>query len=259
MSLMNTENREPSLRSQQATACREKINQAVRGANVAFYDMAMGLMEAYENEYAKEWGFENFSDYVQRELDMKYRQAYYFVEIGQTVRQLGIDADRVQKIGWTKMKEITGSMKEHPEDKEKYLGMAESMTTRELIEAVKSEVQITDAKDARPVTMRLSLKFEGDTASMISDGLTLSFGDIGREDVNQGLAYIVGEWMMARGGGAQASTLEQWIAFIEKTFGVKLAKVKEEENIDTILVENLAPKDEEVSLADDDALDELLR
>lgn len=261
MSLVPTEENQISVRHQQAMQCRERISRAMQGATVAFLDMSMGLLEAYENEYAKEWGFENFSDYVERELDMKCRSAYYLVEIAKAVRALGIDSERVQRIGWTKMKEITSALTASPDESEKYLHMAETMSTKELKEAIKSEVKMTDAKDAQPVTMRLSLKFDGDTATMVSDALNMAFGDIGKEDVNQGLSYIVGEWMMARGGGVQSSTLEQWTGFIEKQFGVKLVRAEKDEDIDAILVENLAAEETEVSvgLDEDDALDELLK
>ena len=253
---------ELSVRETQAARCREKISNAIRGASIAFYEMSMGLLEAYDNEYARVWGFDTFADYVERELDMKPRTAYYMVDIGRTVRQLGITADRVQKIGWTKMKEITGAMTAAPEDAEKFLNMAESMSTSQLRDALRSEVSLQGPVEGRPAVMRLSLKFEGDSAGIISDGLSLAYADIGKEDVNLGLAHIVGEWLMARGGGAQASTLEQWQEFMERTFGVKLVKAESEESLDAILVEAFTPEEDaaiDAELGEDDALAELLK
>ena len=253
---------ELSVRDAAARRCRERISNAWRGATVAFYDMAMGLLEAYEQEYHKEWGFESFKAYVEAELDMKFRAAYYMVEIARTVRKLGIDANRVQQIGWTKMREITGALEERPEEQERYLNMAESMSARELKEAMRSEVTMKEAQEGKPAIMRLSLKFEGDDAGILSDALAIAYADIGRENVNQALSHIAGEWLMARGGGANASTLEQWQAFIEKTFGVRLLRSEREETIDTVLDEAFTPKDEEAidsQLSGDDALDELLK
>lgn len=250
-----------SVRDSQADKCRERINHAMTGANVAFYDMAMGLTEAYENDYAKEWGFENFADYVERELDMKYRSAYYMVQIGQTVRSFGVSKELVQKIGWTKLKEITGVMNDNPDEANKYLEMAESMSTSQLKEALQAEVRLTEAKEAKPAILRLSLKFEGDAAGILSDGLTMAYADIGREDASLGLSHIVGEWLMARGGGAAASTLEDWLSFIKKTFGVTLVKAENEEALDAILTEAFPVDSEAVAsdLDEDDALAELLR
>ena len=94
---------ELSIHEQKAAQCKERIETAHKGASVAFYDMSMGLLEAFENEYPKVWGYENFSDYVEKALDMKYRTAYYMVEIGKVVRDLAIDKGRVQRIGWTKL------------------------------------------------------------------------------------------------------------------------------------------------------------
>ena len=253
---------ERSVRHAAATRCRERISNALRGATVAFYDMAMGLLEAYEQEYHKEWGFESFKAYVEAELDMKFRAAYYMVEIARTVRKHGLDANRVQQIGWTKMREITTALEERPEEQERYLHMAESMSARELKKAMHSEVTPGDAQKVKPSIMRLSLKFEGDDAGILSEALAMAYADIGREDVNQALSHIAGEWLMARGGGANASTLEQWQAFIEKTFGVRLLRSEREETIDTVLDEAFTPKDEEAidsQLSGDDALDELLK
>ena len=251
-----------SVREEAAKRCRRRISQALHGASVAFYDMALGLLEAHEQEYHREWGFESFREYVEKELDMKYRTAYYMVEIAQMARNLGIDAERIKQIGWTKMRVITGAISNNPEESEKYLHMAESMSQRDLQNAVRSEILMKEAQESKPAVMRMSLKFEGDSAGILSDALSIAYADIGREDVTQALAHIAGEWLMARGGSASASTLEQWIDFIKKTFGVTLVQTGSEEVIDTILTDTLTPNDEEAidaQLSGDDALDELLK
>ena len=254
---------EISVHEQAANKCRKRINDALRGASVAFYDMSMGLLEAYENEYAREWGFENFSDYVQQELDMKYRTAYYMVEIGRVIRSLGLDKNRVQKIGWTKLKEVSCALMEKPEDAEKYLSMAESMSSRELRDAMQSEVKVTEARESKAAIMRMSLKFEGDEAGVLSDGLAMAYADIGKEDVNLALTHIVGEWIMARGGTESAATLEDWLAYIKRVYGVNLVRAEAEESLDALLVEATDVTAEapviEGELTDDDALNELLR
>lgn len=252
---------ELSIRAEAAIKCRERISTALHGASVAFFDMSMGLLEAFEQDYAHEWGFKSFADYVESELDMKYRTAYYMVEIGKTVRRLGLNAERIQQIGWTKMREITNALNENPDESEKYLRMAETMSHRELKDAIQSEVSVRAATEGKLACMRLSLKFEGDSASMLSDALALAQADIGKEDVNLALAHMAGEWLMARGGGAQASTLENWIDFIRKTFGVNLVRAEQEEDLDVILTDSLMPNDTDAvasELSGDAALDELL-
>lgn len=253
-------NNESSIRATKATECREKISHALQGASVAYYDMAMGLLEAYENEYAKEWGFENFSDYVERELDMKFRTAYYMVNTAKTIRSLGISAERIARIPWTKMREISAVLSENKENAEKYLKMAETLSRSQLIEEIKSEIKKTKGTDAKEAVMRLSLVFKGEEASMVSDALNVAYADIGKEDINIGLVHIVGEWLMAHQGSVQSSTLESWVDHIEKAFGVKLVVAEGEDNLDTILADNLSQDDIiDVTPEEDDALDELLR
>ena len=254
---------ELSIHEQKAAQCKERIENAHKGASVAFYDMAMGLLEASENEYPRVWGYENFSDYVEKALDMKYRTAYYMVEIGKVVRDLAIDKDRVQRIGWTKLKEIAGVLRDQPTDANKYLTMAESMSTTQLQDALRSDVKLTESKDAKPALMRMSLKFEGDSAAVLSDGLSMAYGDIGRDDASLALTHIVGEWLIARGGTPQSSTLEDWISFLKSAYGVDLVKAESQESIDSLLIDADATQvsdsvDALLSSADDD-LDELLK
>lgn len=249
-----------SVHSIQAEKCRQRIEDAIRGANVAFYDLSMGLLEAYENDYAKDWGYDNWTQYVEGKLDMKYRTAYYMVEIAKAVRQLGISKERVQKIGWTKLKEITGVITSKPNESEKYLDMAENMSTSELREALHSEVKLTEGKEATAAIMRMSLKFEGDAAGIMSDGLSLAYGDIGKEDVSLALSHIVGEWLLARGGNVQSSTLEDWVAYIKKVYGVTMVKATDEEGIDALLADRDEVMEVEATEAEDDAaLEELLK
>ena len=65
---------------------------------------------------------------------------------------------------------------------------------------------------------------------------------------------------MAHQGSVQSSTLESWVDHIEKAFGVKLVVAEDEDNLDTILADNLSQDDIiDVTPEEDDALDELLR
>jgi hypothetical protein len=236
-----------------AFMCKDRIENASKNASTAFYDISMGLLEAYENDYARIWGFTNFSDYVEGSLDMKYRSAYYLVEIGKIVRKFNIDRGQIERIGWTKMKEIAGYISAKPEEAGHYLALAESMSVSNLKEALGSEAKITEGSDARPAIMRLSLKLEGDSANMVNDGLALAYGDIGKEDVNLALSHIIGEWLVARGASPKASTLEDWQSYLEKVYGVKLVKAEEADAIDALLAGGETQAGE-----DDTALEELL-
>ena len=241
------------INEQAAFRCKDRIEGAAKSASTAFYDMAMGLLEAYENDYAKIWGYDNFSEYVEKSLDMKYRSAYYMVEIGKVSRKFGIDRAQVEKIGWTKMREIASFIQEKPEDSARYLEMAESMSAAQLREALGAEVRMSDSREAAPAVMRLSLKLEGDSANLVSDGLAMAYGDIGKEDTGLALQHIVGEWLIARGATPTAASLEDWLAYLKKVYGVTLVRAEESDSIDSLLVGGVAD-----AAAEDKALEELL-
>lgn len=253
------------LNEQAAMRCKARIEGALKGATVAYYDMAFGLLEAYENDYAKIWGYDNFADYVEKSLDMRYRSAYYMVEIGKVARTYEIDRVLIERIGWTKMKEIASFITANPDKKQQYLDMAESMSTSQLKEALGSEVRMTEGSGAKPAIMRLSMKLEGDAANMVNDGLALACGDIGKEDVSLAFQHIVGEWLVARGSSPTATSLEDWTAYLEKTYGVKLVRAEAADSIDALLSGREATSaSEDAALEDllnatEDDLDELLK
>lgn len=238
---------------QAAFRCKDRIENAAKSASIAFYDMAMGLLEAYENDYARIWGYENFSEYVEKSLDMKYRSAYYMVEIGKVSRKYEIDRNQIERIGWTKMREIASFIQEKPEEAQRYLEMAENMSATQLKEALSAEVRMTAGREAAPAVMRLSMKLEGDSANLVNDGLIMAYGDIGKEDVALALQHIVGEWLVARGAALASSTLEDWISYLKKTYGVTLVRAEESDSIDALLAGGGQGAD-----VDDQTLEDLL-
>ena len=239
------------LNERKALECRERIETAAKNASTAFYDMSMGLLEAYENDYAKIWGYENFSDYVESALDMKYRSAYYMVEVGKVSRQFAIDRGQIERIGWTKMKEIASFIQEKPEDAKHYIEMAESMSVRQLQDSLRAEVRMTEQREARPAILRLSMKFEGEGADIVSGALTTAYADIGRDDAALAFQHIAGEWLMAR-GATPAAALEDWLSYLKNVYGVTLVRSESADSLDALLT------GEATTSADDLALEDLL-
>ncbi len=243
-----------SVRAENAERCRIAIKKSYANANTAFFDLSQALLEAYDNDYAKDWGYPNFVAYAEAELSMKSSAAYGLVDVARNVRKYGIPRERVESIGWSKINQLTKALAEHPDDTERLLGMAESMSRSQLGEALKRELSITNARDAKAAIMRLSLKLEGDSATIVSDGFALAYNEIGKEDVSYALTHIVGEWLMARGGNVNSTTLEDWTAYLEKLYGVKLVRAETTESMDEILDATATTAAE-----DDAALEELLK
>jgi hypothetical protein len=239
-------------RERAAFRCKDRIGDALGKSTLAFYDLSCALLEAYDEDYPKVWGFTNFIDYVESELGMKYRSAYYLVEVGRIIKKYNIDTDQAKRIGWTKMKEITSYIQAKPDEASRYLDMAENMSRRELQDQLSSEVKVTDSAEGRPQVMRVSLKLEADAASILSDALALAYGDLGREDVSMAFQHIASEWLVARGGTPGGVTLETWLQYLEQAYGVKLVRSSPDESIDALLSGKSSGED------DDAALEELL-
>jgi hypothetical protein len=237
-------------REQAAFRCKDRIGDALGKSTLAFYDLSCGLMEAYDENYHKIWGYANFVDYVEAELGMKYRSAYYLIEVGRIIKKFNIDTDQAKRIGWTKMREITSYIQKTPDDANRYLDMAENMSRRDLQEQLQSEseVKVTDAVNARPQVMRLSLKLEADAASIISDALALAYGDLGREDAVMAFQHIASEWLISRGGTPSGVTLDTWLSYLENSYGVKLVQSSSDESIDALLSGDSAGEEDKAAL-----------
>ena len=238
-----------------ANECRVRIKNSFLTATKAFYDLSQDLLEAYDNDYPRLWGYANFVSYCDGELDMKSSMAYGLLDVARTVNELSIPRSRVEAIGWSKMNQLSKALTENPDDADRLLGMAENMSRRDLHEALKQEVTVTDAKAAKAATVRISLKFEGDAAAVVSDGLALAYSEIGQENASLALTHVMGEWLMARNGGAQSASLEDWTAYLEKLYGVKLVKAEASEDLNMILDAKTSTQEEE----DDAALEDLLK
>ncbi|MDR1945988.1 MAG: hypothetical protein LBQ51_02320 [Desulfovibrio sp.] len=231
-----------------ALRCKDRIEEAIKDYTKSFYIISLGFLEAYENNYASIWGFENFSEYVKEHLGMDPRVAYSMVDIGKLIRKFGIEVEQAQRIGWTKLAVVSTAIRGKTEDISRYLEMAENMSREALKDALKAEVQVTEARGATTEIMRMSLKFEGDLAGIMSDALALAYGDIGKEDASFGLTHIAGEWLVARGSAPTGASLEDYISFIHKFYGVRLVRAEEEDSIDALLTGAAQSQEDDVAL-----------
>jgi hypothetical protein len=134
--------------------------------------------------------------------------------------------------------------------------MAENMSTSQLKEELRTEIKVTDGRDSSPGIMRMSFKFEGDSMKLMSDALNLAYSEIGREDAESALEHMAAEWLMLKGTATEAvADLDDWIAYLEKQFGVKLSRTETHESIDAVLGDGI---DDVNEVFQDDDLNEAL-
>jgi hypothetical protein len=81
-----------------------ELKKIVDGAYLEFTDL---LYEAAQGQYFKEWGFDDFEDYVLTELGWQERKGWYFVAIQKKlVIENKVSKEALQKIGWSKASRI---------------------------------------------------------------------------------------------------------------------------------------------------------
>lgn len=127
---------------------RRDIKKAIDGINTNFMDLAEKLGVVHDCDLWEMWGFANFREYVEEELDMKYRRAAHFVQIWNKARELQIDKKDVEKIGWSKFSKIVDHLTSR--NKKKLLSLAMTMSTRNLCRVLNS----TPGRLGRPTKKR---------------------------------------------------------------------------------------------------------
>lgn len=206
----------------------KEIKTADRDISQGYITLAHLLYEAYHNDMHEQWGYKKgrkgFTEFVSDELDIHYRKAMYLVDIADKVKELDLDDTDVQKMGWTKMKELSRIIdkKNHKQWMEK----AKDMTTDEVIEAVKMYAGKKKATgesggpENLPVVMKLTMN--SDEGSIMTEAINTAKKVLDTENDVNALVYIAQEWMQTSGTDMEAVTLENQVAFLEKTYGVKL-------------------------------------
>ena len=213
---------------ERAQKCLQQIEKDARTMTAAFYDLAIHIYEAYEGKYAQLCGYANFEEYAEKHLPFGYRQAMNFKECGEMIQKLNIPKEKVERVGMTKFKDLLPSLSdvaELPQERaakqvEKLLEKGEKKSVREL----QAEFQRQRAKPATPERFVLrNLIFDTHQGSIVADALKVAYAEIGAEDNVSAIVHICDEWLTLRGEGGVATTLEDYIAMIERKFHVKVS------------------------------------
>lgn len=241
--------------SRKAAEVKDRIERSFKNITTSYYDLCLAIYEAYENEYAKEWGYESLFHYAEHRLGMKRRSVFYLLDCAKAIHTAKLGREQVEHLGWTKFKEIAPLIAEDPKRSEALIGLAEEKSSRELIGEVK---HIKGAK-ARPDVLRLSLRFDGESMAVVNDAMRIAYGLIGREDPSFAINHICAEWLMLRWGSEIESPLEAWVEFLERAYGVKLQVVTPVDEVEAVLApEGEVPRIDDLLAETKDLLDEFM-
>jgi len=121
---------------------RSKVVEIKHRMNEDFWELSKLLYHVWDKELWKRWGWSDFKDYVEKELDFKGRKAHYLIRIwiffGEGILSARPDLkELMQKVGWTKLKELEGNIE--AQNVEEWLKKALGMSTPELQEKLKEK------------------------------------------------------------------------------------------------------------------------
>jgi hypothetical protein len=100
----------------------------------SYFELAKLLYEVYENEYFKEWGFEDFEEYCHKELEFGERKGRYLVSVWYhlVIKNEFEDKEleKLKDIGWTKVRALIRVV--NKDNLDEWVKQATSMTAEEL-------------------------------------------------------------------------------------------------------------------------------
>lgn len=213
-----------------AKKCLDKIVGCWKQASASYYDIAVAVNEAYDKHYAEVCGYPNFESFVEKTIGMGYRTAMYLKDCGEAIKRQNIPRDRVESIGWTKFKELAPALKGTAELSpakaavavDRLLKKGETMSTKALQEDLKKGKERPSVSDER---VRLNMAFEAEPGSIVMDALRLAFNELGTEVPSTAIVHICTEWMALKGASGGTLSINDMIAHVERTYGVKIGSV----------------------------------
>ena len=224
--------------SKRSKEVRDKIKKACENLESNHLDLAQLLHEAFTREYASKWGFDDFEAFCTSELDVGYRKARYMVEIWAKVSERELDIKRLNKIGWSKLKEICSVMNDsYNIADDDLITLAESKPLRELTYEVK-EIRKKAGNQRDPSQYKVSFVLSASANKAVAEALETAVGIQENEDKNLALEMICQDWLLEKGKVPEKQDIKDYIAFLEKTYGVTITvsgqSLDSEEKVDPV-------------------------
>ena len=224
---------------------REEAVRAKDMVETGYSKLARCLFDIYNQNLYTKWEYVSFENYVDTELQINYRKAMYLVEIYNTAKMLNMDMARLERIGWTKARELIKIVDE--ENAEEWMGLAENSTAKELNVLIKQAKDVNDnsskVTDEIPTITSITFKLGMVEHAIIRDALDESMRMINTDDLALALSAVCQEWLEQKGASPNNTTLEDYMAHGERIYGKKL------------VVSGIAGSEEEIEEIDEDVVD----
>lgn len=147
------------------------------------------LKKIHENSWFE--GFESFDAFVAARYGFQPRKARYLIEIYDNLVTKQIPWEKVQHLGWTKLKDLARHLT--PENLAEWVAKAEKLTVLELQAALKAQTEGTAPAEATKTTSDTALfkvKLKNDQLETVTSALAKAKADLQTEFDNVALEGI---------------------------------------------------------------------
>ena len=158
-----------------------------------YIELAELLYETRSNQYHQQWGYASFSDFTEKELDMKPRKAKYLADICDTLKRLNIPWSEIQGIGWRKAGAISAGMNQ--DNAQERIEMAKDTSLRQLEEKMKAERQ---GREEVEEVARMALQFTEEEHSIVIAAIEEAMKEEGVNGKARAIVKICYDWYMDR-------------------------------------------------------------
>ena len=136
------------------------------------------LYEIKANDYWRDWGFKNFNDYIEEEMEFKWRKGRYLVDMYQKfVVELGLPKEQLVNMEWSKAKELI------------------PIITKKNAKGLLSKLQKQSLKDTKVMVRKMKAEDAGEEVAEVDETYRLIANLIGDQidNVQQALAHAEAE------------------------------------------------------------------
>ena len=177
---------------------REEIKQLLYEIDEKRYDLYLKIHVVKRDQKYIEWGFENFREWVEKDLNLEYRIGLWYAQMGETIDKFNIPKSVVLSVSWTKFKEI--AQLDNWEQIEPLLKRASGMSFKEVQAEVK-QIRKNIAPKKEVTLTTLTLKLKEDQYDVVMQAIERAKEETGTESIGSAIEHICQEYLV---GGAES-------------------------------------------------------
>ena len=196
---------EAVLVNEESEKLRNEMKALINLVEQAWYKFSTNIVEIYDNKKYIEWGYDSFEDYVEQDLGIPYRIANWKLNAGKKILLLGITEKEVDKIGYTKFKEVASIMKASMSKDEisDLLNKARTTSLREIQQYVKA-IRLSQQGDGKRMPLQaVKFKFTIDQLEVLGLGISVAKETVETTFDEVALEYIIRDWLLHTTGGTK--------------------------------------------------------